>query len=725
MRRLTCVLVLLTVGSAAGVTAAADAPPRTVVLDAAGAWRLYHTLAPPVVETGKGLEPVLAIGQRWLHEKTPEPSADWRRPDFDDHAWLHGPARIAVEAPMVRRLCLRGKFIVTDPARVRDLKLSVGYHGGVIVGLNGTEIARNHLATGEEGRLGLAETYPEEACYYGETRSHEYRDRKGPELARIRTRRLDDVTVPARLLRKGVNVVTLEIVRPAEHRSVVKEAGWHKHRTPVDLNWNTCAIRDVQLAAPDAHGLVQNAVRPAGVQVWNASLLANDFSLDFGDTAEPLRPVEITGVRNGSFSGKVVLGDTGPIKGLVATMSDLRGPGVIPAVSVRVRFAAPWDDEIDAYDRYPVRPQMLGALLEKPPGEVPVRADLHRNPDFKRSPVPVPGAVVPVWVTVDVPAHVPAGDYAGTLTLRFEGRRPVEVPVHLDVEDWTLPDPQDYRTWVALIQSPDTLVVEYGLQPWSPRHWTMMTGTFDYLRRIGSRILYVPVICRTNMGNEESMVRWIEKPDGTYTWDFSLMDRYLDTATAHMGKPKVVVFWVWEKFMFPTVDDPKTFEQYRPNARVARTADGPDQYIGRGPLVTVLDPATGKTENRHLPYLLDPRSKDVWRPLFETLRARMKARGLEETMMIGTPSDIVLRKDQFAFFNEVAPGWRWVNHSHFDVTDIYKSCGAKLGYYTTVMNVLFPGYPEDGRHYGWKGEELHAHLRSCWGRDYFPLTTWR
>jgi len=501
----------------------------------------------------------------------------------------------------------------------------------------------------------------------------------------------------------------------------------HKRRTPFDLRWCPCTIRHAQLTAAGPGGVVQNAVRPPGVQLWNSNLLANDFALDFGDTAEKLRPVEIVGVRGGSFSGEVVLGSEKAIHGLRTTMGVLRGPGAIPASAVRIRCAVPWGDESGAAGRYPTEPGLLGALAESPPKEIPVRQTTRHWASAKLplSPKPVFGAVVPLWVTVDVPAYARPGEYKGTLTIRMKGEKPLNVPVRLFVEDWTLPQPQDYRTWVELIQSPDTLVEEYGLKRWSGEHFRMIAKTMEYLNRIGSRILYIPVICHTNIGNEESMVRWIPKADGTYTWDFSIMDRYLDLAEVHMGKPKVVCFWVWETFLFPTADDPKTFEQYRPDRRPARVTDGPEAYIARGPKVTVLDPATGKTENRQLPYLLESKSKTIWSPLFEELRRRMKARGLEGAMMLGTASDVVLRKDHFAFFNEVAPGLPWVNHSHFDVTNVYKAGGAKLGYYTSVMNVWFPGYPEDGRRYGWKREELHAHLRSRWGRDYFPLTTWR
>jgi hypothetical protein len=526
-------------------------------------------------------------------------------------------------------------------------------------------------------------------------------------------------------------------------------------------------------------------VRPAGLQAWNSSLLANDFAVDFGDAAEMLRPVEIVGVRNGSFSGKVVVGCDRALDDFRVTISDLKGPGTIPAAAVRLRFAVPWSEEGEDVGGYTVDPVLFGALEESPPTEVPVRATQRtwRSAKLPSSPPPVFGAVVPVWVTVDVPKGASAGTYTGTLTVDVAhplaptkerpsgvaalsdvaqppsggaasslaqagapvphqpqhsqaGAPVLHIPVRLTVEDWTLPDTQDFRTWVELIESPDTLALEYGLTPWSDKHFEMIAQAMRHAGRAGSRVLYVPVICRTNLGNDESMVRWIRKPsrsaqgfeaqpDGSWDWDFSVMDRYLDTAARSMGRPKIVCFWVWETFMFPGTGDAKTWEEYRPGQRPARLADVPQEYIGRGPKVTVLDSVAGKTHAEFLPHILAPESKEIWRPLFAALRKRMEARGWTDAMMLGTPSDVVLRKEHFALYNEIAPGVPWVNHSHFDLSRTYDAGGAKLGYYSTVIDVLFPGYPEDGRHYGWKSPVLHAHLRSRWGRDFFPLTIWR
>ncbi|MHC4715763.1 MAG: hypothetical protein ACYS5V_02230, partial [Planctomycetota bacterium] len=487
-------------GVSAGPAERHEPPPRVAVLDTTGSWRLHHTLAPPVMRTATGLETVLATGQKWLHETTPAPPAGWTEPGFDDSDWLRGPARIAAPSPMLSRLCLRGKFTVTDPDRVRGLKLSVGYYGGAVLYVNGREIARGHLGPGDAGRRGPARTYPRDAYFFGRTNTWTHlTGGKADELDRIRTRLLERIPVPSRLLRKGVNVVAIEIVRPAENECVRTRTNRRKRKTPVNLAWATCAIRHVRLGADSAGGLTPNALRPKGLQVWNNSVLANDFAMDFGDPLETLRPVRIVGARNGSFSGKVVVGSTAALRGLRARVSDLTGAGRIPASAVRIRCAVPWGAETDADARYTTEAVLLGALAETPPKEIPVRATRRtwRNAKLPSSPPPVFGAVVPVWLTVDVPAGAAGGDYAGTLTLSAAGVAPVTVPIRLRLADWTLPDRQDYRTWVELIQSPDTLVEEYGLRRWSDRHFRLIARSMKHLHRIGSRILYIPVICHT------------------------------------------------------------------------------------------------------------------------------------------------------------------------------------------------------------------------------------
>ena len=66
-----------------------------------------------------------------------------------------------------------------------------------------------------------------------------------------------------------------------------------------------------------------------------------------------------------------------------------------------------------------------------------------------------------------------------------------------------------------MIQSPDTLALQYGVPLWSDRHWELIGKSFDLMRPTGSRVVYVPLLRNTNQGNSESMVRWTKKKDGS------------------------------------------------------------------------------------------------------------------------------------------------------------------------------------------------------------------
>ena len=103
---------------------------------------------------------------------------------------------------------------------------------------------------------------------------------------------------------------------------------------------------------------------------------------------------------------------------------------------------------------------------------------------------------------------------------------------------------------VSLVAAP-LLHVEYDLPLWSQEHWKLIARSMEYLNEVGSRVVHVPLISYSNFGNAESMVRWISKGQDKFDYDFSVMDRYLDIATEHMGRPKIVVFTAWDIYLVP------------------------------------------------------------------------------------------------------------------------------------------------------------------------------
>jgi len=687
---------------------AADAKPGepVTVLDAFSVWRTFHLLKPPVIQFDAGPKPILSAISDWCNRETPAAPTDWTKPEFDDTSWLRSTAGAFCRSPYVARLYQRARFEVTDPAQVKGLKLTVGYYGGVIVYLNGQELARGHLA--KTGEVDLAEGYSPEAFVSADGKFLP----DGQEAARERT--LADVAIPAKFLRKGVNVVALEIVR-APYNKIIDEKKDTNPKAiqvrgcPYTVTWNTCETRGVKLTAAAADGLVPNVGRTKQWQAWNADLLTMDYDSDLGDRCVPLGPVTIRGVRNGWFSGKMAVGSPKPIEGLKATVTDLKqGASAIPASAVRVRYGFEAGGSLDnQYDGGPYAARLIDGLLEAPLEVFPVPGRY--------------GAVVPIWVTVKVPADAKAGAYTGQLTVSAKGEQTITVPVKLEVADWTLPDQDKYRTWVELIQSPDTLALGYNVPLWSDRHWELMAQSLRYIGEMGTRTTYLPLIAHTNFGNAESMVRWIKKADGSYDYDFSVMDKYLDLVEKNMGRAKIVCFPVWEVYLrapdkavaLPPGADPTE----RHNAALLKKWE----LRGKGPAVTALDPATGQTETINLPRFEDPAAKALWKPLFDELHKRMAKRGLEKTMALGMISDILPSKEEVTMLYEVSGQLPWVNHAHSTPGPKVHNL-APICYVTYVWNNVFPvDPPAKKRYHGWKRPEL-ATLYQRSGPNYWSLS---
>ena len=429
------------------------------------------------------------------------------------------------------------------------------------------------------------------------------------------------------------------------------------------------------------------AASAAEVKIWTSDVVSDETSTN---AEKVLKPVTLVGARNGAYSGKIVVESTGPIHGVKVAASALTGPGgVISASQIQIRYATPWDTQCWLW---PNKPDIL---LDSAPAELAA----------------VQGrALLPVWVTVQVPKDAKAGRYDGELTVQSEGAAPVQVKISLDVANWTLPDPQDYRTWSDFVQSPDTLALEYHVPLWSEKHWELIARSFRLLSPTGSRVLYVPLIERTNFGNEQSMLRWTQTGENTYTCDYSILEKYLDVASANLGKPKLVIFLVWDVCMSLEKQE-KTVNAYAPDGGKA-IRESRQQVFGRGPRVTGWNPATHETTNLFLPRYEDPASKAIWQPVVAEVIKRMKARGLEKTMMLGIMPDQWPTKEDVAFWTDVSGGLPWVIHGHSGAAKdvmignkgLYKI--ADIGYAAFVYNLTFNVNPDKGRLYGWKNPAI-------------------
>ena len=298
-----------------------------------------------------------------------------------------------------------------------------------------------------------------------------------------------------------------------------------------------------------------------------------------------------------------------------------------------------------------------------------------------------------------MPAEAAPGQYQGELTIRTEQAEPISVPVALEVHDFCLPDPQDYRTWVDFIESPDSVALAYKVPLWSEKHFQLIERTFSLLGQVGNKTLYIPLICRTNLGNSQSMVRWIREADGSFRHDFSIMERYLDLAEKHGMRPQVVCLQVWDLHI-----------DVEPGVSwgVGGGIPWEEKRTGKGrepkPVpVTLLDPLTGEVGEMTGPKYVDPEAGGFWEPVVKGIRERLQKRGWERARALGISNDSIPRQETVRFWNELLPYTGWVGMSHYGQQELH---GVPFTYRVVILGWKPAADPAVKRRHGWEDAPL-------------------
>ncbi|KKK94848.1 hypothetical protein LCGC14_2678720, partial [marine sediment metagenome] len=295
----------------------------------------------------------------------------------------------------------------------------------------------------------------------------------------------------------------------------------------------------------------------------------------------------------------------------------------------------------------------VGAVTPTAPTE---RLDAKRRAALGLPAKPVPAAIVPIWVTVDVPAGARAGMYAGTLAVSVKGRKDVAVPIELEVFDWALPALKDRASELSIYQSPDTVAAFYKVPLWSRRHWALMERSVKLLGEIGNHTIAIPLVTREQLGHAESFVRVTRKPDGSYDCNTAVMDRYLDLYLKHHDRDQIdaVCLLVWGMTSMPKGNPFKT-----------------DKYVNGWPsdtrgqyMVTTLDPKTGQVGEMPLPPLGSAEYKAFWRQVLAAARASLARRGLADKMLLGLPADPGVPVAAAAMFHDLQPDVGWFLACH-------------------------------------------------------------
>jgi hypothetical protein len=292
------------------------------------------------------------------------------------------------------------------------------------------------------------------------------------------------------------------------------------------------------------------------------------------------------------------------------------------------------------------------------------------------------GTSRPFWLSVRIPADAAPGVYRGDLAVKTSATNAVNVPVEAQVVGWRLPEPRQFQTFVACEENPYAVAKQYNVTLWSDEHFRLLEASFKQMARARNSWLNVPVLRRTEFGNrEDSMIRWIRRKDGSLTFDYSLLDKYLDLAVKHWGVPRVITFIVMHG-MEAGLQPPLA------------------------PGVNVFDEATGKitaipVSGANVP----PQQKQsLWNNFASALYAHMKSRGLDKAMFWGYPLDKEEDPELRRILAQCVPNVFWTAGPHQLGTSGFKE-PQQYRIFGTVR--YFDNWPTIRMNMGWKSPIIH------------------
>lgn len=140
------------------------------------------------------------------------------------------------------------------------------------------------------------------------------------------------------------------------------------------------------------------------------------------------------------------------------------------------------------------------------------------------------GGFRPVWVTVKVPGDAPAGTYRGMLELTADRDAKISFPLEVEVAAESIPEKPTF--FLDYWQRPHNTAAYHGVKLWSDEHFALMRPIYEELAAAGQKVVWALVVDdlwhRGSGIRDRAMVTRTRNGDGSWSFDFSVLDRYVD-----------------------------------------------------------------------------------------------------------------------------------------------------------------------------------------------------
>lgn len=136
------------------------------------------------------------------------------------------------------------------------------------------------------------------------------------------------------------------------------------------------------------------------------------------------------------------------------------------------------------------------------------------------------------WISVRVPQQVKAGKYTGTVTVKDGDKVLSELKLAVNVKNRTLPASTEWAFHLDLWQNPYAEARYYNVEPFSKEHFDRMRPDMQNYVDAGGKVITASIMHKPWNGQTydpfESMVTWLKKADGTWYFDYTVFDKWVE-----------------------------------------------------------------------------------------------------------------------------------------------------------------------------------------------------
>lgn len=139
--------------------------------------------------------------------------------------------------------------------------------------------------------------------------------------------------------------------------------------------------------------------------------------------------------------------------------------------------------------------------------------------------------VRPVWITFDIPRDANPGLYKGSVIVK-SAQNEVTLPYTIRVTKRTMPEESERKFHLDLWQNPFAVARVAGVPLWSKAHFDAMCPLMERLAKAGQRGITATITHKPWNGQTydyfHNMITEIRRTDGTWTYDFTMFDQWVE-----------------------------------------------------------------------------------------------------------------------------------------------------------------------------------------------------